>query len=495
LLNRGQISEMQQKVMLNKATGDSDAERVARHTMMSFEEVLELCRKSITKMATNAFRREQDPAKKREITKAYINEFVDTHKPVVQRPDGRGEFDLNSLKNALIDEITHYGPITKAMEDPTIDEIRANGPDQIFVESMGKTIRWEQNFTDREHMERIISKLLGVSKVRLTPKNPMVNARTIEGYRVNATHADISPYDVPAFVIRKFNKKSITYKVMLQNETFSVNMLRLLTLIPKANLSWITVGPTGSGKTTLNEILIKEINPLMRVITIENPSEMRLIRREGDKEYGRVINDVLQYECVPDEDDSSPATMENLLINAMRQSPHWIGPGELRSPGEFATALRAAQTGHYFFTTLHAEGDEEAIYRFLTAYLMVSNEPAELALRNICNAVKFVIFQEKLADGSRKVTSISEVLGSEGLKPKINQIYKFICEDVEEEEGTHRVLKIIGRHKRVGVISERVQQMMLKAGIKRSRFEFLTKEPSDDEVEVYSLDGYHDFDN
>ena len=98
-------------------------------------------------------------------------------------------------------------------------------------------------------------------------------------------------------------------------------------------MSWITVGPTGSGKTTLNEILVKEINPLSRIITIENPSEMRLIRREGNSEHGRVINDVLQYESVPDEDDSSPATMENLLINAMRQSPHWIGPGELRTPG------------------------------------------------------------------------------------------------------------------------------------------------------------------
>jgi pilus assembly protein CpaF len=338
-------------------------------------------------------------------------------------------------------------------------------------------------------MERIISKLIGVSKVRLTPKIPMVNARTIEGYRVNATHAEISPYNMPAFLIRKFNKKSITPEVMIKNETFSTNMFKLLSLIPKADLSWITVGPTGSGKTTLNEILVKEINPLSRIITIENPSEMRLIRREGNSEHGRVINDVLQYESVPDEDDSSPATMENLLINAMRQSPHWIGPGELRTPGEFATALRAAQTGHYFFTTLHAEGDREAIYRFLTAYLMASNEPAELALRNICNAVKFVIYQEKLADGTRKVTSISEILGSEGLEPIINPIYKFVCEDVLEEEGTHKVLKILGRHVRVGKLSEKVQQSMLKAGIKKSRFKFLTEPPKDSEKEVYEPDG------
>lgn len=486
MLTRAKISEMQQKVSLQMHNKEDMDELKNKYTTISFEEALELCQKYITKLATHAFRREKDPARKREMTKAYINEFVDSQKPSVE-----GYYELVSLKQALVDEITHYGPITKAMEDPSIDEIRINGPEQIFVESGGRTIPWNQHFSDREHLERIISKLIGVSKARLTPKIPMVNARTIEGFRVNATHADISPYDLPAVVIRKFSKKSITPEVMIKNESFSINMFRLLSIIPKADLSWITVGPTGSGKTTLNEVLVKEINPLSRIITIENPSEMRLLRREGNSEYGRVINDVVQYESVPDEDDSSPATMENLLINAMRQSPHWIGPGELRTPGEFATALRAAQTGHFFFTTLHAEGDREAIYRFLTAYLMASNEPAELALRNICNAVKFVIFQEKLADGTRKVTSISEILGTNGLEPIVNPIYKFICEDVIEEEGTHKVKQIVGYHKRVGKLSEKVQQNMLKAGIKKSRFEFLTRDPEDDEIEEYAIDGYN----
>ena len=176
--------------------------------------------------------------------------------------------------------------------------------------------------------------------------------------------------------------------------------------------------------------------------------------------------------------------MENLLINAMRQSPHWIGPGELRTPGEFATALRAAQTGHYFFTTLHAEGDKEAIFRFLTAYLMASNEPAELALRNICSAIKLIIFQEKLADRTRKVTSITEVIGAKGLEPQVNPIYKFVCDDVIEDEKTKKIIKIIGRHVRVGKISEKTQQSMLKAGIKRQYFDFLTTEPTNEE-EVY----------
>lgn len=478
MLTRGMVSEMQQKIIQKGYASVEDSEN--KYTIIVFEEALELCQKFINKVATNAFRRESDPARKREITKSYIYEFVD-----VQKPNVEGYQSLQKLKQALVNEITHYGPITKAMEDPDIDEIRANGPDQIFVESSGKPRLLDQEFSDVEHMERIISKLIGISKARLTPKIPMVNARTIEGYRVNATHAEISPYGAPAFVIRKFSKKSITSGMMMKNETFSANMFKLLSLIPKSNSSWITVGSTGSGKTTLNGILVKEIDPLHRIITIENPSEMRLIQREGQLKHGQVLNDVLQYESVSEDDDSSPATMENLLINAMRQSPHWIGPGELRTPGEFATALRAAQTGHYFFTTLHAEGDREAIYRFLTAYLMVSNEPAELALRNICSAVKFVIFQEKLADGTRKVTSVSEVLGANGLEPIVNPIYKFICDDVQEDEATHRVLKIVGRHKRVGVLSETIQQSMLKAGIKKERFAFLTRMPGEDEIEVY----------
>nr|WP_306812736.1 ATPase, T2SS/T4P/T4SS family [Paenibacillus soyae] len=480
---------MQQRVYLQSQTPEGAADeqdQKSKYTTINFEEALELCQKYITKVTTHAFRRENDPVRKREMTKAYINEFVDSQQPIVE-----GYHDLAQLKSALTDEITHYGPITRAMEDPSIDEIRANGPDQIFVESGGRSIKWEQSFSDREHMERIISKLIGVSKVRLTPKIPMVNARTIEGYRVNATHAGISPYDNPAFVIRKFHKKSISPKVLIENESFSVNMYRLLSLIPKSDLSWITVGPTGSGKTTLNEILVKEINPLSRIITIENPSEMRLQQREGGSVHGKILNDVLQYESVPEDDDSSPATMENLLINAMRQSPHWIGPGELRTPGEFATALRAAQTGHYFFSTLHAEGDKEAIYRFLTAYLMISSEPAELALRNICSAVKFVIYQEKLADGTRKVTAISEVMGSKGLEPIINPIYRFDCEDVLEEtvDGKKRI-QIVGKHRRVGKLSDNIQQAMLKAGIKRSRFAFFASDPQEDETEVYEADEY-----
>lgn len=481
MLTRAKISELQRKANIYHKHNDNEHNS---YSTVTFEEVLKHCQQFISKEASNHYRRINDIKEKKRLTEKYIDDYVNTY-----QPDVDGYMDLLALKNALIEEIMQYGPITEAMEDPEIDEIRANGPKQIFIEKAGKTQRWENTFVDREHMERVISKLLGVSKVRLTPKVPMVNARTVEGFRVNATHADISPYDTPAFVIRKFKKHSLSPLEMIQQGSFSQNMYRLLTLIPRTNLSWITVGPTGSGKTTLNEILTRQIDPLCRVITIENPSELRLLRYNNEKTKDYVINDVLQYESVPDEDDSSPATMENLLINAMRQSPHWIGPGELRSPGEFATALRAAQTGHYFFTTLHAEGDDDAIYRFLTAYLMISDEPAELALRNICNAIKFVIYQEKLADGTRKITAITEVIGSEGLKPILNPIYRFDCIDVEEDPHTGQVKKIIGLHKRVGSISKKLQQRMLKSGIRLEKFEFLTKEVETDEKEEYTIDG------
>jgi len=487
MLTRSRISEMQQRATRDVIGAGADAERLSnRFVTLSSDEVLVMCQRYITKAATNAFRRENDPLKRREMTIGYINEFVDSRQSSGtgehRRLDVAGYSSLADLKCALAEEITHYGPITKAMEDPAVDEIRANAFDQIFVESEGRTMLLDKQFYDREHMERIISKLLAVSKARMTPKTPMVNARTVEGYRVNATHADISPYGQPAFVIRKFSKKTITAEKMIEWRSFSQNMFKLMSLLPKAGLSWITVGPTGGGKTTLNEILVREIDPDSRIVTIENPSELRLIKRDAN---GRIANDVLQYECVPDDDDSSPATMENLLINAMRQSPHWIGPGELRTPGEFATALRAAQTGHFFFTTLHSEGEAKALLRFMTAYLMVAHEPAELALRNICNAVKFIIYNEKLADGTRKVTSISEVVGSDGLTPLVNRIYAFEVEDVEEDEKGCRVKRIVGSHRRVGCISEETQRHMLKSGIRRSRFEFLANPPCDTEKEVY----------
>jgi len=488
MLTRSRISEMQLKATRDLGSDAVGAEKLSnRYVSLSFEEVLAMCQRYITKVATNAFRRENDPLKRREMTIGYINEFVDSRQSSqagdFRHLDVEGFENLSDLKNALTDEITHYGPITKVMEDPAVDEIRANAYDQIFIETEGRSLLLDKQFADKEHMERIISKLLAVSKARMTPKTPMVNARTVEGYRVNATHADISPYGQPAFVIRKFSKKTITAEKLIQLNSFSQNMYKLMALIPKANLSWITVGPTGGGKTTLNEILTKEISPNVRVITIENPSELRLIQRD---EKGRILNDVLQYESVSDDDDASPATMENLLINAMRQSPHWIGPGELRTPGEFATALRAAQTGHYFFTTLHSEGDAKALLRFMTAYLMVAHEPAELALRNICNAVKFIIYNERLADGTRKVTSISEVIGSDGLTPLVNQIYTYDFEDVEEDVYTHSVKRIIGKHRRVGCISEETQRQMLKSGIRKNRFEFLIRPPEENEQEVYS---------
>ncbi len=481
MLKRSDVSELQRKAKFNV---DNDGTSYSRFVLMAFDEAVKQCQHYISKVASNYYRRIDDPKKKREMTERYINDYVET-----QTPEVEGYHNLLDLKDALTDEITHYGPITEAMEDPEIDEIRANGPHQIFVEKYGKTVQWDKCFNDREHMERIIAKLIGISKVRLTPRMPMVNARTIDGCRVNATHADISPYGMPAFVVRKFKKATLSPENMIKEQSFSKNMFKMLSLMPRADLSWMTVGPTGSGKTTLNEVLIKQIDPLSRIITIENPSELRLLRYKNNDPNEKVINDVLQYESVSEDDDSSPATMENLLINSMRQSPHWIGPGELRAPGEFATALRAAQTGHYFFTTLHAEGDKEAIYRFLTAYLIQSDEPAELALRNICAAVKFVVFQEKLADGSRKVTSISEILGSEGLNPIVNQIYTFDCLDVEEDPLTGKVTQIVGKHKRVGSISEKLQQKMIKSGIKRSKFDFLTLPMDPEEEEVYDIDG------
>ena len=178
----------------------------------SFEFVLGKCQDFIAK----SFRERRDERDKLERTKAYISDFVYNGKPGSVRRPGGGRYTLAELVVALANEITNYGPITQYVEDDSIDEIRANGPKEVFVESAGKTLRSDAVFQNSEHMERIISKLIGVSKVRLTPKSPMVNARTIEGYRVNATYAGISPYSQPAFVLRKFCERLIKPEDMVQ---------------------------------------------------------------------------------------------------------------------------------------------------------------------------------------------------------------------------------------------------------------------------------------
>jgi len=199
------------------------------------------------------------------------------------------------------------------------------------------------------------------------------------------------------------------------------------------------------------------------------------------EENGMFLNDFIQMEANSEKENPTPKdpTPNNLIENALRQTPVWIIMGQCRSDEEFVSLLKAAQTGHKVVTTYHAENPEDAVRRYLMAYMAkAGNVPAELVLQNICSAFKFIINVEKLMDGSRKVMYITEIRGSEGLKPKLVDIYKYRLDKVEEDKT------IVGRHRRTGIISERTVEQLRKMGIPDKMFEiYLGEVPENDSVE------------
>lgn len=469
MLTRGKVAE------LKKNSQYKDFSKAKINKIITFAECADECRQYISKAMPKQLRYIKDPRKQKEETIKYLFQYVDKVCPNV-----KGYANLRDLKEHLVNEITEYGILTELIEDPDVDEIQVNSIDQIFYEKHGRRIHYKKKFENEEQFERIIRKFLSNAKDRLTPVTPFVNARTTERYRVNAIDPEISGKGHYGLVLRKFKQVKLSSEDLIKMGAMSKGMYELLALIPRAGLSWITAGETGSGKTTTNELFARMIPEDERIITIENPPEYHLDKIEN----GWVKNNVLSLEATSKSNatDKDP-TMENLIVNAMRQSPDWIAPGELRSAEEFRVALIAAQTGHKFFTTMHASSGEDVIDRYLTAYCSVSREPAELALRNICKAINFIVSQKRLKDGTRKIIGIYEVVGSKGLKPVLTTIYRYVVDDVvENSDGT---IKFIGRHKRVGKISKELQERLLEEGVGRKHFERFVKEIDANEVEDY----------
>lgn len=445
---------------------------------ISFKDAYDFCKKYINKNTkkTTALQSGYDVKKESE---NLIDDFVNTLKYTVQGyDDSEG---LDRLRDDLKDEIVNYKVITELMDDKEVDEIRINAYNVIFYEKKGKIYRFDKVFNSTEELEQVLAKLIG-DRARLSKATPFVNSRTLEGWRINATDKSISPIGDYTAVIRKFksDKEKLQLVDIVSGKTLSDNMAVLLSILPQARFSFLTVGSTGSGKTVTNEILCKGIPNLDRQVYIENPCEMTPAKYD---ENGNIANDFIQLWANSEKKDPTPAdpTPNNLVENALRQTPTWIVVGESRSDIEFAVLLKAATSGHNVITTFHARDPEDAIRRYLIAYLATSsNVPADLAMQSICASFRFIITVEKLSDGSRRITYITEIIGSEGIKPKLNDIYRLEIDHVEDD-GT-----IIGKHKRVGKLSEFAKVQMRKRGIPDSYYRLYTTDPSDEEEEAYS---------
>lgn len=495
--------------MDNKRLLEIQAQRGAKAigkdtTQKSIDAVVSECRRFIQDSSDSY--RDLDPQKKLAVIKDLIIKFVMDNPVIVEGyVDDSNRPDTNKLIDKITEDITDYGILTFAMRSPDINEIRANGK-EIKVEQGGKVTDLRDrdgnivSFESVEQQDIIMRKILG--DVRLTPKDAVINARTVEGYRVAAVHSSgLSPDPLDptgdkyhAFVLRKFKQSKLGLPDIVKFGTLSDNMARLLSLLPKGGLTWFTVGPTASGKTTLNNAILGEVPPTTRTVLIQNPSEIDSRFRDNS---GRIYNDVLHLEAKEKEHPTpTDPTMQNLMAHTLRLSPTFVCFGELRTNAEFKLGMQIAQAGHPINCTFHAESSMGATRRFLTAYLAESgNEPSELALLTLTDLVHIIVVQKILRDGTRKVIQISEVLGVCEDNPNmanIRDLYIFKVGNTEyDAEGN--VKKINGVHKRVGCLSAKAIDKLSLEGVNKSQYDFIMDEPTGDEIEEYTgenINGY-----
>lgn len=468
-------------------------------TTKSLEAVTNDCRKAIEEQSDKY--RDLRPDEKKEVIKQIIIDFVMNNKPLVTGYiDGENKPDTLKLVDKLVEDITDYGILANAMMDEDIYEIRCNGK-ELKVEIKGHVqdlLDKEGNivsFESPEQQEIIMRKLLG--DVRLTPKDALVNGSTIEGYRIAAIHSSALSPDPQnpladkyhAFVLRKFRKSKMKLGEIVQGyETLSDNMARLLSLCTAGGLTFFTVGPTASGKTTTNNAILQSVPATTRTILIQNPSEIDL-RFKDDS--GRVYNDVLHLEADERENPTvKDPTMRNLMDHTLRLSPTFVCFGEIRTNAEFKQCMKIMEAGHPINTTFHAESSYGAIQRFQTAYLAESgNEPSHLALATIVSLVNMIIVQKIMRDGNRKIIQISEIVGidpNDKDKAIINDLYIFDIDREPEYDEDGKLIKINGTHRRVGRLSNRTIRKFQLEGVAKSRYDFLLKDVDKTEVETYT---------
>ena len=347
---------------------------------------------------------------------------------VLSRPERARLFEQISA------EILGFGPLQSLLEDDTITEIMVNGPKNVYIERKGKVHRVPITFENNDHVMRIIDRIVAPLGRRIDESSPYVDARLPDGSRVNAVIPPISLVG-PVLTIRKFSKNPITVDQMIQFGSVSSESVQFLKACVEARLNILISGGTGSGKTTLLNVLSSFIPGDERIITIENAAELQL----------RQEHVVTLESRPPNIEGRGEITIRDLVINALRMRPERIIVGECRG-GETLDMLQAMNTGHDgSMTTAHANSPRDALARIETMCLMAGMDLPIRAIREqVASAVDVICQQERMRDGTRKVTTIAEVSGMEGDVITMTDIFVF------EQTGTENG-RIVGRLRPTGL--------------------------------------------
>ena len=320
------------------------------------------------------------------------------------------------LYNLIDNEVNGYGPITELLNDKHVTEIMVNGKDEVYIEIDVKIIKDNSvSFINEEHIIRTIKRLIQPLGRTIDTANPMVDARLEDGSRLNAVIAPLS-LKGPVLTIRKFTKEMATIDDFLRNGALTPYMARFLEACVKAKLNIVISGGTGAGKTTLLNILSSFIGADERVITIEEAAELQLKQEH-----------VISLETRnPNYEGEGEISIRDLVINALHMRPDRIIVGEVRGKEAF-DMLQAMNTGHEgSMTTMHANGCPDALNRLETMILMAGMEIPVRAIRDyIRDAMNIIVHIERLSDGKRRITSISEVVGMKDDEIILKEIFAF----------------------------------------------------------------------
>jgi pilus assembly protein CpaF len=343
--------------------------------------------------------------------------------------------ERETLFAEVLDDVFGLGPLEPLLRDPSISDVLVNTYKNVFVERRGILERVTATFQDDAHLLRVIDRIVSRIGRRVDDSSPMVDARLADGSRVNAIIPPLA-VDGPLLSIRRFPAERLKADDLVTLGAMTKPMLDFLSHCVRSHLNCIISGGTGAGKTTLLNVLSSFISARERIVTIEDAAELQLHQEH-----------VVRLETRPPNVEGKGAIRQRqLVVNALRMRPDRIVVGEVRSE-EALDMLQAMNTGHDgSLTTVHANTPRDALTRIETMIAMgATNLPDKAMRQQIASAIHLVVQQTRLADGTRKVTSISEITGMEGDVITMQEIFLF------EKAGISKEGKVIGRFRATGV--------------------------------------------
>jgi pilus assembly protein CpaF len=325
-----------------------------------------------------------------------------------------GRQDRLRLASEIADEVLGYGPLEPLLRDPTITEVMVNSWDRVYFERNGIIHRSETTFRDDTHVLNIIDKILRPVSRRLDDSSPMVDARLPDGSRVNAVIPPLAVHG-PSLTIRKFSRELLAAEDLVRLGTLGRSMLDFLGACVRARANLLVSGGTGTGKTTLLNLLSTYIPSHERIVTIEDPAELQ-VKHE----------DWVSLETRPSNiEGKGQVVQRDLVRNALRMRPDRIIVGECRG-GEAFDMLQAMNTGHDgSLTTIHANSPRDALSRIENMVLMAVELPITAIREQIASGINLLVHLSRLQDGSRRVTHVTEIVGMQSGVISMHDIFEF----------------------------------------------------------------------